>query len=56
MQNGKFVRLDDYDYALDVVDQVKEIVDLGELLIPVGEFLEIIIHYNHQVGVMNGGT
>ena len=40
LQNGKFTRLDDYNQALKVVNQVKEIVDLGELLIPVGEFLE----------------
>ena len=40
LQNGKFTRLDDYKQALEVVNQVKEIVDLGELLIPVGEFLE----------------
>ena len=40
LQNGKFTRLDDYDQALKVANQVKEIVDLGELLIPVGEFLE----------------
>ncbi|MDC0161568.1 hypothetical protein OAI71_01725, partial [Marine Group III euryarchaeote] len=40
LQNGNFTRLDDYNQALKVVNQVKEIVDLGELLIPVGEFLE----------------
>ena len=40
LENGTFTRLDDYNLALKVVNQVKEIVDLGELLIPVGEFLE----------------
>lgn len=40
LENGTFTRLDDYNLALKFVNQVKEIVDLGELLIPVGEFLE----------------
>ena len=40
LEDGTFTRLDDYNLALKVVNQVKEIVDLGELLIPVGEFLE----------------
>ena len=40
LDSGKFTRIDDYSEALGVVNDVKEIVDLGELLIPVGEFLE----------------
>ena len=40
LQDGTFTRLDDYNSALEVVNRVTEIIDLGELLIPVGEFLE----------------
>ena len=40
LHDGTFTRLDDYNSALEVVNRVTEIIDLGELLIPVGEFLE----------------
>ena len=37
--------MDDYEEAKKVVNQVEQIVDLGEILIPVGEFIE----NNHRV-------
>ena len=40
LKNGTFTRLDDYEEAKKVVSQVEQIVDLGEILIPVGEFIE----------------
>jgi len=40
LKNGTFTRLDDYEEAKKVVNQVEQIVDLGEILIPVGEFIE----------------
>ncbi len=40
LKNGTFTRVDDYEDAKKVVNQVEQIVDLGEILIPVGEFIE----------------
>jgi len=38
--NGTVKRIDDYEEAKEVTSKVKEILDLGEMLIPYGEFLE----------------
>ncbi len=38
--NGKVKRIDNYEEAKEVTSKVKEILDLGEMLIPYGEFLE----------------
>ena len=40
LKNGEYTRLDNYEEAKKVVNQVEQIVDLGEILIPVGEFIE----------------
>ena len=40
LKNGTVKRVDDMDEALELVDQVKEILDVGEILIPYGEFVE----------------
>jgi len=40
LKNGEYTRLDNYEEAKNVVNQVEQIVDLGEILIPVGEFIE----------------
>jgi len=40
LKNGTYTRLDDYQEAKRVVNNVERIVDLGEILIPVGEFIE----------------
>ena len=40
LKNGTYMRLDDYDLAKEVVNDVEKIIDLGEILIPVGEFIE----------------
>ena len=40
LKDGTFTILNDYDEAKKVVDRIDQIVDLGEILIPVGEFIE----------------
>ena len=40
LKNGTFTRLDDFEMAKEVLNQVEQIIDLGEILIPVGEFIE----------------
>ena len=40
LRNGDLVQTDTVDEFMVVKDQVKEIVDLGEILIPFGEFVE----------------
>ena len=40
LKNGKYTRLDNYEEAKNLVNQVEQIIDLGEILIPVGEFIE----------------
>ena len=40
LKNGNFSRLDDYAEAKNLANEVKEIVDLGEILLPFGEFIE----------------
>ncbi|HJM81310.1 MAG TPA: DNA polymerase II large subunit, partial [Candidatus Poseidoniia archaeon] len=40
LKDGIFTRLDDYEKAKIVVDQIDRIIDLGEILVPVGEFME----------------
>ena len=40
LNDGTFTRLDDYEKAKIVVDQIDRIIDLGEILVPVGEFME----------------
>ncbi len=40
LKNGTYTRLDDYKEAKRVTNDVEKIVDLGEILIPVGEFIE----------------
>ena len=40
LKDGTFTRLDDYEEARIIVDKIDRIIDLGELLVPVGEFIE----------------
>jgi len=40
LKDGTFIRLDDYEKAKIVVDQIDRIIDIGEILVPVGEFIE----------------
>ena len=40
LKDGTYLRLDDYSLAKKVVNNVEKIIDLGEILIPVGEFIE----------------
>ncbi|MED6306349.1 MAG: DNA polymerase II large subunit, partial [Candidatus Thermoplasmatota archaeon] len=40
LKDGTFTILNDYEEAKKVVDKIDQIVDLGEILIPVGEFIE----------------
>jgi DNA polymerase II large subunit len=40
LKNGDFIRIDDHKEAKDLEGQIDSITDLGELLIPYGEFLE----------------
>jgi len=40
LKNGTYLRLDDYELAKKVANDVEKIIDLGEILIPVGEFIE----------------
>jgi len=40
LKNGTYIRLDNYEEAKQVVNNVERIIDLGEILIPVGEFIE----------------
>ncbi len=40
LKNGDFIRLDDYEEAKSLDPQIERITDLGELLVPFGEFLE----------------
>ncbi|MFQ5885207.1 MAG: DNA polymerase II large subunit, partial [Thermoplasmata archaeon] len=40
LKNGDFIRLDDYEEAKSLDPQIERIIDLGELLVPFGEFLE----------------
>lgn len=40
LKNGDFIRIDDHKEAKRLADEIEEITDLGELLIPYGEFLE----------------
>ena len=40
LKDGRFMLLNDYEEAKRVVDKIESIVDLGEILIPVGEFIE----------------
>ena len=40
LKDGTYMRLDDYGLAKKVVNDVEKIIDLGEILIPVGEFIE----------------
>ncbi len=40
LENGDLVQINDFDTAVKMESQVKEIVDVGEILIPYGEFLE----------------
>ena len=40
LKNGRYLRLDKYEDAEKLINQIDQIVDLGEILIPVGEFIE----------------
>ncbi|UCD93281.1 MAG: DNA polymerase II large subunit [Methanobacteriota archaeon] len=40
LRNGDFVRLDDYEEAKRLIPEIERITDLGEILVPFGEFLE----------------
>jgi DNA polymerase II large subunit len=40
LSNGKLTRIDDLERARKLDDQVEEIVDLGEIAVPFGEFIE----------------
>ncbi len=40
LKNGMVKRIDDMEEAVELVDSVKEIIDVGEILIPYGEFVE----------------
>ena len=40
LKNGDLVKVEDVDKAREIKDEVEEIVDLGEILIPYGEFVE----------------
>ncbi|WP_456327736.1 DNA polymerase II large subunit, partial [Archaeoglobus sp.] len=40
LKNGDVVRINDYKTALTLKDEVEEIIDLGEILINYGDFLE----------------
>ena len=40
LENGDFIKVEDVETAKKIRDKVKEIIDLGEILIPFGEFAE----------------
>ncbi len=40
LKNGDLVQVNDFQHAREIYDKVEEIVDVGEILIPYGEFLE----------------
>ncbi len=40
LKNGDLIQINDYDGAREYYDKIEEIVDVGEILIPYGEFLE----------------
>ena len=40
LKDGSFIRLDSFEEAKKVIDNVESIIDLGEILIPFGEFVE----------------
>jgi len=40
LKDGRVLQINDYDTAMKLKDKVVEIIDLGEILIPFGEFLE----------------
>ncbi len=40
LNNGDLIQVNDFDTARKIYDNVAEIVDVGEILIPYGEFLE----------------
>ncbi|HID73859.1 MAG TPA: DNA polymerase II large subunit [Thermoplasmata archaeon] len=40
LEDGEFVRVDAYEEAVRLLPRVERIVDLGEILIPFGEFME----------------
>ena len=40
LKDGRYMRLDNYEDAEKFINQIDQIVDLGEILIPVGEFIE----------------
>ncbi len=40
LKNGDLVQINDFEKAREYYDSVEEIVDIGEMLVPYGEFLE----------------
>jgi DNA polymerase II large subunit len=40
LKNGDFIRIDDHVEAKELASEIESITDLGEILIPYGEFLE----------------
>ena len=40
LKNGDFIKVDSVELAKEIRNEVKEIIDLGEILIPFGEFAE----------------
>jgi len=40
LKDGTFTRLDSFDDTKNLINEIVKIVDLGEILIPVGEFIE----------------
>ena len=40
LKDGSFIRLDSFEEAKKVIGKVESIIDLGEILIPFGEFVE----------------
>lgn len=40
LKSGEVIRIDDYSHALEIVNEVEYIIDIGEILINYGDFLE----------------
>ena len=40
LDNGDLIQVNDFEYAKKIYNRVREIADVGEILIPYGEFLE----------------
>jgi DNA polymerase II large subunit len=61
LTNGDVLRIDDKDQAESLMDQVDQIIDVGEILISFGEFLEnnhllVPSAYCEEWWLMEGGT